>query len=250
MRVSLYKAGHLEELQMLVDGKDLYKLMAADIFRVPEDQVTDEQRGVGKVAVLSCQYGMGAAEYQRKVLVNTGQVISIALATKVVGAFRKRFSGVCEYWRKLDKMGHHCAITGQALRLDIGTDRELLYPGMKYKIFTKVDKKTKKKTTKKSLGYIGENFKYTDTWGGKLYNNFIQAPSKDIILAKMVDLWEQKVNTVATIHDEILAEVPIDDPLEKWEKIWFEAGKKYTDKWMPGLSLGSDASFMRRYSKG
>ena len=248
LRMALYRAGHFDELQCLVDGKDLYKLTATDVYNVSESEITKDQRGIGKVLVLSCGYGQGADSFRKKVLSNTGKVITPEEASEAVDAYQSRFCGIPEYWNKLGKEAYMCARSNKPLALKLETDRTLFYPGMRYHTFKNVDDEGNV-TYKREIIYRTDKGIAT-TWGGKLFNNKIQGESRDIILAKMVDLWEKDVRIIATIHDEIIAEVPVDDPLEKWEELWRKAGKKYIDKWMPDLPLGSDASFMRRYTKG
>ncbi len=49
------------------DGRDIYVREAAGIYRVPEDQITKDQRQIGKVAVLSLGFagGIGAFSVDR-----------------------------------------------------------------------------------------------------------------------------------------------------------------------------------------
>ena len=54
---------------------------------------------------------------------------------------------------------------------------------------------------------------------------------------------------VATVHDEVIIEVPWHDKIEKWEKIWDAAGSELINEKFPGLTLDSDCQFMLRYGK-
>ena len=43
---------------------DPYKIMASQIYGIPVDDITDDQRFVGKTTILGCGYGMGAAKFK------------------------------------------------------------------------------------------------------------------------------------------------------------------------------------------
>jgi DNA polymerase len=52
-------AGQDDVIKAFHEGKDLYKVQAAKMYNTPYDQVTKDQRQVGKIGVLSCGYGAG-----------------------------------------------------------------------------------------------------------------------------------------------------------------------------------------------
>ena len=51
LRVSLHFSGQLDKLKIIAEGKDLYKDFAASAFKVPYDEVTKDQRFVGKTCI-------------------------------------------------------------------------------------------------------------------------------------------------------------------------------------------------------
>jgi DNA polymerase len=57
-------AGQEDALAAFRDGRDIYKTAAAQIFGVKYEGVTDDQRQVGKVSVLSLGYGGGISAFQ------------------------------------------------------------------------------------------------------------------------------------------------------------------------------------------
>lgn len=63
-RVLAWLAGEEEVLNVFRDGKDIYKQAASKIFGVTAANVTDDQRQVGKVAVLALGYGGGVGAFQ------------------------------------------------------------------------------------------------------------------------------------------------------------------------------------------
>lgn len=63
-RVVAWLAGQENILEVFRRGEDVYKVAAAAIFGCRPDQVTDEQRQVGKVAILALGYGGGVGAFQ------------------------------------------------------------------------------------------------------------------------------------------------------------------------------------------
>lgn len=55
-RVLAWLASEIEIIQGYMEGKDMYKIAAAPVFGIDYDQVTKEQRQVGKVIELACGY--------------------------------------------------------------------------------------------------------------------------------------------------------------------------------------------------
>lgn len=63
-RVLAWLAGQNDVLEVFRSGQDIYKVAAASIFGVKIEDVTDDQRQVGKVAILALGYGGGVGAFQ------------------------------------------------------------------------------------------------------------------------------------------------------------------------------------------
>jgi DNA polymerase I-like protein with 3'-5' exonuclease and polymerase domains len=57
-------------LDVYTTGKDIYRYVAAHLFGVEPDAVTDDQRGIGKTYVLAMGYGAGAKKLQQILTIN------------------------------------------------------------------------------------------------------------------------------------------------------------------------------------
>lgn len=64
-RFVLRLAAQQDQLNIFRQGRDIYKETAARLYQVPVEEVTDAQRGFGKLLVLSCGFGAGARTIQR-----------------------------------------------------------------------------------------------------------------------------------------------------------------------------------------
>jgi hypothetical protein len=79
---------------------DLYKAFAAERFLVPPDDVTKEQRQLGKVAQLGLGYGAGAKTFQRVAKTMGGIVLSEEEAQDVVKTWREAYPEITAGWRR------------------------------------------------------------------------------------------------------------------------------------------------------
>jgi DNA polymerase I-like protein with 3'-5' exonuclease and polymerase domains len=63
-RVLAWLAGQEDLVTAFTNKEDVYRNMASRIYNVPEDEVTKEQRFVGKTTILGAGYGMGAIKFK------------------------------------------------------------------------------------------------------------------------------------------------------------------------------------------
>lgn len=108
-------AGASSKLAAFRAGKDMYKVMAAspEMFGVPYDLVTKEQRQAGKVGELSCGYGAGA-EAVTAFAANMGVPMTEAEAGRIVTGWRLANPSIVSLWAKLDEMLHVLLETGSS----------------------------------------------------------------------------------------------------------------------------------------
>jgi DNA polymerase len=100
-RIVLWLAGQEDGLQLFRDKKDPYVAMASKIFDVEVDDVTKDQRFVGKQSVLGCGYGMGAEKFRGTAL-QFGRELSQSLSEKAVKTFREVNYKVVALWRSME----------------------------------------------------------------------------------------------------------------------------------------------------
>ena len=110
--VLLALAGQQDKCELIAQGVDVYRDMAATIYgldraafmAIPEDQLSPEeteQRRIGKNGVLSSGYGIGAEGFYRRFCrhVEGGR----ELAARIVGVYRNQWApAVPRLWRDLE----------------------------------------------------------------------------------------------------------------------------------------------------
>lgn len=97
-RVSCFLAGCDHELDHYRHNRDAYKQLAADVFGVPVEEVTKEQRFVGKVGVLSLCFQTGAKTFH-ETCAAWGMPIDKKTAVKTVKVFRETKPEFPRTWR-------------------------------------------------------------------------------------------------------------------------------------------------------
>lgn len=99
------------------------------------------------------------------------------------------------------------------------------------------------------IQYAGVNqtsrkWELTDTWGGKLVENIVQAIARDCLAFAMIRLRGAGYDIVGHVHDEVIIEAPLD---AKVEDVCAIMGS--TLEWAPGLILNADGYETFYYKK-
>jgi DNA polymerase len=100
-----WQAGELWKLAAYHQGQDLYKVQASQMFGVPVDQITKDQRQIGKVGELACGYGAGP-DAVRAFADKMGVELSEAESAKLVKDWRAANPRIVDYWNELDAALH------------------------------------------------------------------------------------------------------------------------------------------------
>lgn len=247
-RVIAYLAGEKWRLETFANGGDIYCSSASQMFKVPvvKHGVNGHLRQKGKIAELACGYGggvgalkafgadkMGLTEAEMQTIVDQWRAASPTIprlwrrieqaAKQALGNPGRRFGvrregtdRVCTYWRDQD-----------ALRCQLPSGRVLSYWGARLE--------------DGSVVFMGQNqttrkWEKTETWGGRLVENVVQAFARDCLAVAMLRLAEEGFEIVFSVHDELIAEEPIGG--RTWQDM-AEIMSRPID-WAPGLLLPAD----------
>ncbi len=252
-RVIAYLAGEQWRMDVFAQGGDIYCSSASQMFKVPvvKHGINGHLRQKGKIAELACGYGggvgalkafgadkMGLSEEEMQDIVNQWRLASPTIpkfwrdteaaakaALQNPGRRYKIQSCDVYYWRDAD-----------ALRCKLPSGRILSYWGARL-------------DNDGSICFMGQNqttrkWEKTETWGGKLVENIVQAVARDCLAVALLRLDKAGYRITFHVHDEIIAEAPKGS---RWEDMAEIMGQPIP--WAEGLLLRGDGYATDFYMK-
>jgi DNA polymerase len=230
-RVLGWIAGEPAYEKAFKDGLDLYKICAAEIYGVRYEDVTKEQRALGKACVLGLGYQMGPdtfIETCRAAPYNiTEAQASDAMIRKAAATYRQTYKAIVSYWSAIEQAVVKAILTSQPvtvapnprrrvvanvvgkwLSITLPSGRALWYPGaVVTKQVTKWGEAKLQASYRQLVGPANNPWLLRPTYGGRLTENIVQAISRDILAGCLVRLEAHRVRTIMHVHDEIVASV-------------------------------------------
>jgi len=245
-----------DKLDLFRNGSDVYKVNAAATFRCRVEDVTKDQRQVGKVQELACGFAGGVGAFAAM-----GRVYGLSLpeseARKMVDAWRRANPWSVPYWQDLE-IAYTRAIRNPKTKIQAGrvayyydgyhlwyalpSGRVLCYP------FARIEEEgvTYAKASWKPAADAKE-WPRARLWKGLACENITQATAADILRHALRRLDEINLPVILTVHDEIVLEVEKEMAEEAKETL---LGIMCTaPKWCHNLPLGAEATIMQRYGK-
>ena len=255
-RVNPWLSGNGDaKLELFRTGRDVYKVNASATFRVPFDEVTTDQRQVGKVQELACGFagGIGAFAAMGRVY---GLSLPEAEAKRMVNGWRTANEWAMPFWQALEtaytramrNKGHEFTagritylFDGTHLWYALPSGRVLCYP------FAKLEPEgvTYAKASWKPAAEAKE-WPRARLWRGLACENVTQATANDLLRYSLRRLDAEGFEPVLHVHDEIVVET--DEPESATEAMTRIMCS--TPAWASGLPLGIEVHTMRRYGKG
>jgi DNA polymerase len=225
-------AGERNFLDLIEAGQDVYLAMASKIFGRPVTSKGPE-RDLGKQAVLGCGYGLGVEGFAANCERNSVDLAAAGVtAEQVVEAYRGAYPRIPRLWKEVEAAAKTVVKSGQSqqaglcmfsrdgetLVVSLPSGRRLHYrqarlePRMtawgKQQLSIVYDSpevsQLRRKKGRDSHGHT------ESTYGGKLVENLVQATCRDLLAEAMVKCERAGLSVVLHAHDEIVAEVPIE----------------------------------------
>ncbi len=226
------------------ENKDIYKIFAGYIFDTGYEQITKDQRGLGKTGVLQLGYGSGPVKFAG-MCEQQGQKISDELAQRIVRIYRGQYKNVVRMWYTFER-AFVDAINGKPTKtnfVEFGKTNSTVWiklpSGRKIYYF-------KPRVVNGRIQYFS-NEGIVEIWGGVITNNIIQATARDLLTTMSLEAESKGIQVVLNVHDEIVGEVDKKTAPKK-KKILEEIMSK-TPVWLPDLPLGAEIECVERYCK-
>ena len=239
-------------LDVFRSGRDIYVREAAAMYKIPESDVTPDQRQIGKVAILACGFGGGIGAFSAM-----GRAYGLTMtesdAQRTVDAWRRANQWAVRYWQELET-GYMIAMRNKGKEIVAGrvtylfdgahlwyalpSGRILCYP------FAKIEED--------GISYAKAAWKpaadasawpRARLWRGLACENITQAAANDVLRFALRAV--EPLGVILHVHDEIVIET--DQPEQVTERL--RKVMCTPPPWAQGLPLDAEIQTMARYGK-
>jgi DNA polymerase len=239
------------EIAMGVQKEDIsiepYKLMASAIYNVKPEDISDNQRQVGKMAILGCGYNMGGKRFAEQ-CATMGIKVDEDEAKRIVSVYREKNDRITQYWRDVeqdfvDRVKDAGRVKTVGLPLPSG--RLLTYHNPRI-IQRETPWGAMRDTAQvDTLNSVTRQWTSQIIWGGLLTENVVQATARDLMATAMMALEVKGYNVVLSVHDEIISEVPdgfgsLDEMIDIMTRV---------PAWAQGCPINAEGKEGKRYRK-
>lgn len=253
-----WMSGDYELLEAFRRKEKIYEKAAAAVYQIPAYDVDKGQRGLGKVQILGCGYGMGKDRFA-ETCEEWGVVVDRETSDRAVDLYRQDHPAVVDYWYAVDnacknaistpnKMFRAGPVTvasnGRYLFARLPSGRTITYPMPEIrkvkKPWGRVDA-----ITYKGIDSMTKQWRRIETWGGSLVENWDQGIARDVMKEAQMRTGALGFETLFSVHDEIVSEHERDDRYEEYQAAMIEP-----PAWAPDLPIHADGEVCKRFRKG
>lgn len=258
--LEMWLAGETDAVKRFANGQDQYKLLATLMYHVDYDEVSKNQRQMGKMGILGCGYGLGAQGFIRYAD-QWGVELSLEEARHVVDSYRQKYPRVVQLWYELQNSAiaailapgsTHTAFKTKfkAVKDRVGTRwlAMTLVSGrtMYYRNPRIVDGKYGPQVVTEGMNQKTKQWGLKEMTPGKWAENVIQALGRDLLYYGKFKLREAGYQLIGSVYDEVLSEDHEDfGSVEEFEKLMASV-----PPWAEGLPLRAEGYESPRYKKG
>ena len=244
----------LAEQNDLVDaferGEDVYRIMASSIYNKATEEISKDERFVGKTTILGCGYGMGSTKFKTQ-LKTFNVEIEEEEATRIIKVYRQTYDWIPQLWNQAGKaldaiINNQSAPLGKAGVLEVEGRKGIRLPNglyVKYPNLRKMRNEQGKDEyvydTKKGKAVVPNRI-----YGGKVIENVCQALARIIIGEQMLQV-AKKYKVVMTVHDAIACVIPEQEAETGQEYV--EMCMKMRPKWAQDLPLSCESGVGKSY---
>ena len=247
-RVLAWLAGQDEFVSAFREKRDVYKLMASQIYGIPPDDVNKIQRQVGKTVVLGAGYGVGHVKLQGFLKAQAGVEVTLAEAKRIIETYRSSAGHIAAFWKSagnaltalmsgqqtepIDAVGLLRAVSGKGITLPNGL--YIQYPNLR----AHADENGKRELVYTSKGLP------VRIYGGKVVENVCQAVARQIVAEQMLRV-AKRYKVVLTVHDAIAIIAKKEEAAEA--QAYLEECMSWNPKWAAGLPLSCESGMGESY---
>ena len=252
------------------DGPDLYKVTAAEILGKTVEEIRKEERQEnGKVPELACGYQGGARALQKQAA-KVGLTLATGRAHQIVHGWRAANPAIVESWYELQQAaidavkapGMMVPVLNDKVRYLKPADQDFLWCRLPSgRVISYVSPRVGWR--KKTIDVDGETLEFDsfgltywgsksgrwlqlDLYGGMQCAHIVSGTARDLLVEAMFATEAADYPTILTVHDELLAEVPVGfGSADEFKAIITRS----EPRWIAGLPLVASAWEDNRYVK-
>jgi DNA polymerase len=242
-RTVAWLSGQNDLVKAFDDKQDVYKIMASSIYGKREDEITADERFVGKTTILGAGYGMGAIKFSLQ-LKTFGVEIDDAEAARIISVYRETYGWIPNLWKEANrslealcnKQTAKVGCQSQALSL---TDSGFLLPSGLHLNYPDL-----RKDSDDQWSYSNRRGRIK-IYGGKVVENVCQALARCVIGEQMLRI-SKRYKVALTVHDAVMAVVKEE---ERDDAIRYVAEcMSWRPKWAQTLPLACEIGAGQNYS--
>lgn len=251
-RVIAYLAGEKWRMDVFAQGGDIYCSSASQMFKVPvvKHGVNGHLRQKGKIAELACGYGGGINALKNFGADKMG--LTEEEMQQIVTQWRAASPTIPKFWRDTEMAAKRAIMNpGKAFKLPCGAAYRLDNDALRLKLPSgRILSYWNARLEDGNIVFMAQNqttkkWEKSETWGGKLVENIVQAYARDCLAVAMLRLDEAGFKICFSVHDELICEEPIGG--RSWQDMADIMGQPIP--WAPGLLLRADGYETKFYMK-
>ena len=247
-RVLAWLAEQNDLVEAFANGKDVYKLMASAIYSKAQEEITKEERFVGKTTILGAGYGMGAQKFKAQ-LKTFGVEITEGEARHIISVYRDTYPYIGALWRQaqtaleaLTKDSTTSLGRDGVLSL-VPEERSIRLPSgllLRYDGLIPV-------RDEKGIQYqYKTRYGWNKIYGGKVIENVCQAIARCIIGEQMIRI-AKRYSVVLTVHDAVACIAKEEEAKEA--QAYVEECMRWTPAWAEGLPVNCESGYGKNYGE-
>jgi len=247
-RVVAFIAKEEKLIKMFQNDKDVYVAMAATVFKKTMDDVTKEDRKLGKQIILACGYGMGHNKFYQTCQ-SYGLAIPEDLAEKSVSLYRSTFKNIVNLWYGVDRAFRQAYQQKSKVKVNeyIEVERKNGYVSIKLPSGRRLYYHNIK-IIDGEITYLNHQKKQrVKVYGGLLVENIVQAIARDLLVYCMLKMDTEGLTPILSVHDEIICHED-NKGLKKKEELFNSIMNSVPD-WFGDFPIKTETEILRRYVK-
>lgn len=241
-RTVAWLAGQEDLVNAFDKGEDVYKIMASAIYGKHIEEITKEERFVGKTTILGAGYGMGAVKFQAQLKI-FGVVLPENECQRIIRVYRETYPQIPLLWKAAQKAldaiaSNKTTPLGAYHEVLAVQDGGIRLPSGLYIKYSELRKDSDDQYSYKTR--MGR----TKIYGGKVTENFTQAVARCAVGEQMLKI-AKKYKVALTVHDSVVCVAKQEESDEAIKYV--EECMKWRPKWAATLPLSCEVGYGKSY---